>query len=44
MVTAEMIDRIVGFNGNGLPVVSLYPSDPGAGHGDLHARVSSLLH
>lgn len=45
MVTAERIDRIVGFKGDGRPVVSLYATvDAGAGHRDLQARVSSLLH
>jgi len=30
MITAETIDRIIEFRGNGLPVVSLYvPVDPG---------------
>lgn len=45
MLTAETVDRIVGFDGRGLPVTSLYarvPAGPG-GHEDLQARVSSLL-
>jgi peptide chain release factor subunit 1 len=45
MITAETIDRIVRFSGNGLPVVSLYsPVEAGPGRRDLQARVSSLLH
>ena len=45
MVTAETIDRIIRFHGDGLPVVSLYsPVDPGARRQDRRARVSSLLH
>ena len=45
MITAETVDRIVRFNGDGLPVVSLYaPVDAGAGHRDLQARASGLLH
>ena len=45
MITTEAIDRIVRFNGDGLPVVSLYsPVGVGAGRRDVRARVSSLLH
>jgi peptide chain release factor subunit 1 len=45
MITAETIERIVRFNGDGLPVVSLYsPVGAGAGRRDLRARASSLLH
>ena len=45
MITAEAIDRIVRFNGDGLPVVSLYsPVGAGAGRRDVRARISSLLH
>lgn len=45
MITAETIGRIVRFNGDGLPVVSLYsPVGAGAGRRDVQARVSSLLH
>src|SRR5260370_27431031 len=44
MITAETIDRIVRFQGGGLPVVSLYARvDPGASPRDLRTRVSSLL-
>jgi hypothetical protein len=42
MITAEAMDRIVRFNGDGLPVVSLYsPVGAGAGRRDVRARVSS---
>jgi hypothetical protein len=45
MVTAETIDHIIRFQGDGLPVVSLYsPVDPGARRRDRRARVLSLLH
>jgi len=44
MVTAETIDRIIRFDGGGVPVISLYsPVDPAARHHDRRARVSSLL-
>ncbi len=44
MITAETIDHIVRFQGDGLPVISLYARvDPGARRRDLHTRVSSLL-
>jgi peptide subunit release factor 1 (eRF1) len=44
MVTAETIDRIIRFDGGGVPVISLYsPVDPAARHRDRRARVSSLL-
>ncbi len=45
MLTAETVDRIIRFDGQGLPVTSLYAAvqaGPG-GHEDLQARVSSLL-
>jgi hypothetical protein len=45
MLTTEAIDRIVQFDGGGLPVTSLYVDvDPGpGGRTELRARVSSLL-
>lgn len=45
MLTAETVDRIVRFDGRGLPVSSLYAhidAEPGLRE-DLHARVTSLL-
>ncbi len=45
MLTAETVDRIVRFDGNELPVTSLYAhvdADPGHRE-DLHARVTSML-
>lgn len=45
MLTAETVDRIVRFDGRGLPVSSLYArvdTDPGLRE-DRHARVMSLL-
>jgi peptide subunit release factor 1 (eRF1) len=45
MLTAETVDQIVRFDGDGLPVISLYARvdvDPGSGE-DLHTRVHSLL-
>jgi Bacterial archaeo-eukaryotic release factor family 10 len=45
MLTAETVDRIVRFDGHGLPVSCLYAhvdADPGLRE-DLHARVTSLL-
>lgn len=46
MIRAETIKRIIGFSGEGLPVVSLYarvPVDP-ADRATVRARVASLLH
>jgi peptide chain release factor subunit 1 len=45
MLTAETIDRILRFDGQGLPVTSLYaPVQPGPGSSrDVHSRVTSLL-
>ena len=45
MLTAETIDRIIRFDGRGLPVTSFYtPVAAGPGSAkDLHARVSSLV-
>ena len=45
MLTAETVDRIVRFDGHGLPVSSVYAridADPGLRE-DLHARVTSML-
>jgi peptide chain release factor subunit 1 len=44
MITAETVNRIVRFQADGLPVVSLYCwVDPGAGPREVHTRVDSLL-
>src|SRR6202043_1964606 len=44
MITAETINSILHFNGDGLPVVSLYARiPPGASRRELRTRVSSLL-
>lgn len=45
MLTAETIDRILRFDGQGLPVTSLYvPVQPGPGGSrDVQSRVTSLL-
>jgi hypothetical protein len=44
MITAETINSILNFNGDGLPVVSLYARiPPGASRRELRTRVSSLL-
>jgi peptide chain release factor subunit 1 len=44
MITAETVNRILKFHGNGLPVVSLYGRiDPGASPGEVHTRMTSLL-
>ena len=44
MITADTINGILRFQGNGLPVVSLYARfDPGASRRELRTRVSSLL-
>jgi peptide chain release factor subunit 1 len=44
MITAETVNRIVRFQADGLPVVSLYCRvDPGASPGEVHTRVDSLL-
>ena len=40
MITAETVNGIVGFQANGLPVVSLYwRVDPGASWREMRARV-----
>ena len=44
MTTAETVNRILNFHGNGLPVVSLYGRiDPGASTREIHTRMMSLL-
>lgn len=44
MLTAETVGSILRFEGDGLPVTSLYARvEPGGNHRDLHTRVSSLL-
>jgi hypothetical protein len=44
MITAETVNRILKFHGNGLPVVSLYGRiDPGASPREVHTRMMSLL-
>src|SRR5580693_6241904 len=43
MLTAEIVDRVVQFDGRDLPVTSIYArADPGRRE-DLQARVSSML-
>jgi peptide chain release factor subunit 1 len=47
MITVETINRIVGFRGNGLPVVSLYvgvPTDPPNRGVLVRSQVDSQLH
>jgi hypothetical protein len=47
MITVETINRIVGFRGNGLPVVSLYvgvPTDPPNRGAVVRSQVDSQLH
>jgi peptide chain release factor subunit 1 len=44
MITAETINHIIRFRGDGLPVVSLYaPVDPGASRWEVRSRVTSLV-
>ena len=44
MLTAETVGGILHFEGDGLPVTSLYARiEPGANHRELRTRVSSLL-
>jgi hypothetical protein len=43
MITKEMIDGIVSFDGHGLPVVSMYVGVDPADRGGLTTRVKSLL-
>jgi len=47
MITTEMINRIMGFRGNGLPVVSLYarvPTVPSSRGTMVRSQVDSQLH
>jgi peptide subunit release factor 1 (eRF1) len=44
MITAETANRIVQFQGDGMPVVSLYVAiEPGVSQRDVHSRVTSLV-
>jgi Bacterial archaeo-eukaryotic release factor family 10 len=47
MTTQDQLDRIIGFDSGGLPVVSVYvrvtPDDALSGDGDVQTRVNSLL-
>ena len=44
MVKAETVNRIIGFHGDGLPVLSLYGRiPPGASTREVHSRMTSLL-
>jgi peptide subunit release factor 1 (eRF1) len=44
MITAETVNRIIQFQGDGMPVVSLYVAiDPGISQSDVHSRVTSLV-
>ena len=44
MVSAETVNRIIGFHGDGLPVLSLYGRiPPGASTREVHSRMTSLL-
>ena len=44
MVRAETVNRIIGFHGDGLPVLSLYGRiPPGASTREVHSRMTSLL-
>jgi Bacterial archaeo-eukaryotic release factor family 10 len=44
MITAETIDRIAGFDGQGLPIVSAYVAVDPADQVGLRSRVSAMLH
>jgi hypothetical protein len=47
MITAELVTRIVGFRGNGLPVISLYarvPTNPRERMASILSEVDSQLH
>ena len=44
MITVETANRIIQFQGDGMPVVSLYVAiEPGASQSDVHSRVTSLV-
>src|SRR6201995_4294187 len=44
MVRGETVNRIIGFHGHGLPVLSLYGRiPPGASTREVHSRMTSLL-
>jgi peptide subunit release factor 1 (eRF1) len=44
MITAETANRIIQFQGDGMPVVSLYVAiEPGVSQSDVHSRVTSLV-
>jgi peptide subunit release factor 1 (eRF1) len=44
MITAETVNRIIQYQGDGLPVVSLYVAiDPGVSQSYVHSHVTSLL-
>jgi peptide subunit release factor 1 (eRF1) len=44
MITAAQVNRIIQFQGDGLPVVSLYVSvEPGISQQEIHSRVTSLV-
>jgi peptide subunit release factor 1 (eRF1) len=44
MITAETVNRIIRYQGEGLPVVSLYVAiDPGVSQSYVHSHVTSLL-
>jgi peptide subunit release factor 1 (eRF1) len=44
MITAEQVNRIIQFQGDGLPVVSLYVCvEPGISQEEVHSRVTSLV-
>jgi peptide chain release factor subunit 1 len=46
MITAEMIDRVIRFHGEGIPVVSAYVAVPAEPHdrGTVRSRLTSLAH
>ena len=44
MITPETVSRIIQFQGDGLPVVSLYTSiEPGISQGEVRSRVTSMV-
>src|SRR5262245_6680392 len=44
MITAQTVDRVVRFQGAGLPVLSLYAAiDPGSSRREIRSQVVSLL-